>query len=102
MSICKNIRVELGSHQEQRWWEDLREYDQIARCQTDEVFDQDIVTIWKVDAIWTDDDNKVNYRVYNDYEIVSGTMEELQNMGFFTMRTLGLAVREYVVNSIVD
>lgn len=102
MSICKSVRVEFGNYQEQRLWSKLREYDQIARFQTNEVFDRDVVTIWKVDAIWVDSDGKVNYRVYSDYEVAKGTAEELQAMGFFTMETLALAVREYVVNSVVD
>lgn len=102
MGICKSVRVEFGNYQEQKLWSQLREYDQIARFQTNEVFDRDVVTIWKVDAIWTDSDGKVNYRVYSDYEVVKGTEEELQAMGFLTMQTLALAVREYVVNSVVD
>ena len=102
MSICKSVCVELGSNQEQRFWNELREHDQIARFQTNEVFDRDVVTIWKIDAIWVDSNGKVNYRVYTDYEVAKGTAEELRAMGFFTMRTLALAVREYVINSVVD
>lgn len=102
MDICKNVRVEFGNYQEQKLWSRLRGYDQIARFQTNEVFDRDVVTIWKIDAIWVDSDGEVNYRVYSEYEVVKGMAEELQAMGFFTMQTLALAVREYVVNSVID
>lgn len=102
MSICRNVQVESSNYQVQKCWQELREYDQIARFQTDEVFDRDIVTVWKIDAIWTDSDGKVRYRVYDDYEVVKGTEEELRVMGFFTMQTLALVVREYVVNSVLD
>lgn len=102
MSICRNVQVESSNYQAQECWQELHEYDQIARFQTNEVFDRDVVTIWKIDAIWVDSNGKINYRVYTDYEIVKGTAEELRAMGFFTMETLASAVREYVINSVVD
>lgn len=102
MSVCKSIRVELGSEQEQRYWDRLRAYDQVARFQSGEGYDNDVVTIWRVDAIWSNYDGKIEYRIYDDYGIVRGTAKELQALGFFTMETLALAVREYVVNTVVD
>lgn len=102
MSRYKGVRVELGNDQEKRFWNELHWFDQIARFQTNEEFDRDIVTIWKIDGIWVDNNGKVNYNVYTDYKRVRGTEEELRAMGFFTMETLALAVREYVVNSVVD
>lgn len=102
MGICKNVRVESGNDIEQRYWDRLRAYDQVARFQIDEGYNNDIVTIWRVDAVWSNDNGEIEYRLYDDYEIARGTAKKLQAMGFFTMETLALAVREYVVNTVVD
>lgn len=102
MSGYKGVRVELGNDQKQRYWDRLRAYDQVARFQSGEEFNNDIVTIWRVDAVWSNYDGEIEYRLYDDYEMVRGTAKELQALGFFTMETLALAVREYIVNTVVD
>ena len=100
MSMYKNVRVEYDI--DKRNWEYLQRGDILIWFQVYDYEKNDILSLFKVDAIWNDKNGRRMYRLEDGWTIVEGTVEELQAKGFVTMQTVGRALREYVINTKID
>lgn len=100
MSVYKNVRVEHDI--DKRNWEHLQRGDILVWFSVCDYEEGDILSLFRVDAIWNDENGQRVYRLEDRLSVVKGTVEELQAKGFVTMTTVGRALREYVINTKID